>query len=184
LSRFLLYFFSVAFSALLLPQMKEPTQTAPIFIDAATHQWLDGYLSWVHHNPKAKSLLDSSTSSAPTLMLNTPYLELFSPSGKSLYRGDDAKKNAVFIRTLEHGIPLSLSPLLSGDKPSIEDYVHIFPALRQYQTSIFSQKKYILFSITWPYKPDCMANNDALHEFESSDMSGGIQVIIVRLQLN
>jgi hypothetical protein len=70
--------------------------SAPVFVDVPTQEWLHNYLGTYSHPEVMKH---DDASSGATLKLEMPYLELFSPTGVSLYRGGNDDDNAAFIRS-------------------------------------------------------------------------------------
>lgn len=114
-------------------------------------------------------------------MLRMPYLELYSPSGISLYRGTNAEQNAAFLRELPHGMPTKSTTDSEELRPTFQEYMNMNPKLKPYFPRILAKKEATIFAVTFPDKPFCKAQNEAMQQFKSRANSINVRVIEVRL---
>jgi hypothetical protein len=165
----------VIFSAQIVsPAQVTNNSPAIIFVDLSVNSWLDNYL----HLAKIKVKQDESGDSPMHLMLGMPYLELFSPTGESLYRGSNAEQNAAFLHDLQHAIPSRPVPSSSDWHPSLRDYVVIAPPLQSYQSQIFNSRQLTLLAVTYTDKPFCQAQNVALKQFATHPNIRIVEIIL------
>jgi hypothetical protein len=111
-------------------------------------------------------------------MLGMPYLELFSPDGHSLYRGENALQNASFLRELQHTVPIRGNVMTSEWHPSLHDYFDLVASLKPYESRMLADKHFTLLAVTYPDRPFCQPENDALQQFASQP---NIQIVVIRL---
>lgn len=151
-----------------------------VAVDISVDKWLEDYMGWTRHHPEIK-VSASSTSDPEPVMLGMPYLELFSPTGASLYRGSNAAQNAFFLRALERKVPSRASVSVeNGLHPTLKEYFDMIAELRPYQAEVRSKKCFIILAITYPDKSFCKVQNDALDKMKKTP---NIRVIEVRLHL-
>jgi hypothetical protein len=133
-----------------------------VMVDLPVQLWTDDYLAWM----KQRVAKEHSDTGAAPVMLGMPYLELFSPTGKSLYRGSAADKNASFLTRLSASSYTASGPGdLSEGHPGLADYFTFIGELRPFKQQVFVQKKMVLLAVTFPDKAFCKAQNEALLPF-------------------
>ena len=110
-------------------------------------------------------------------MLKMPYLELYSPSGVSLYRGTGAEHNAEFLYKLQSYMPNT--PVPTNDlRPTLIEYTSMIAQLRVYQAELLSKNEPTILAVTFPDKLFCQAQNEAMKHWEKQSR---IRVVEIRL---
>lgn len=126
---------------------------------------------------------DSDTSAPEPILLHMPMLQLFTPNGRPLYRGNQAETNAAFIRSLPQG--MSAQPLSNADRadPTLAEFLDMVPELRPYKPSILGGKRYTLLAISYSDRPFCKPQNDAVAELVSRARSLHLRIVQVMLRI-
>ena len=161
----------------------ENLATRVFVVDVPIQEWLDDYLGWAHRHPEilhpsgpARTPQQNTRSNEP-LMLKMPYLELYSSSGSSLYRGTGAKHNAEFLHKLQSQMPSG--PVPTDDlRPTLREYTSMIAQLRVYQAELRSKNEPTILAVTFPDKPFCQAQNAAMKPWEKQSR---IRVVEIRL---
>lgn len=154
-----------------------PQSDNPIVVKVAVQDWLTSYLDWTHNHPG--TLKQDAEGSYEPLTLPMPYIELFSPSGESLYRGGSDKENAAFLDGIKHDFPPRSSPEQASLKPSLSDLLAMVSELKPYRSELLQDKRYKLFAITYLDKPICHDQNEAMQRLTKR---ADLQVIEMDLQ--
>jgi hypothetical protein len=155
---------------------RQSVEPSSIVVTAPVHELLSHYLNWAHHHPGVFKR-DPSGNPEP-INIPTAYIELFSPSGASLYRGTSDKENAAFLQRLEHSIPSQGSILQDREYPTLDEYLGMLDELKPFQSKILSSNKYVLFATTYRNESMCEAQNEVLQHFH-----GGANLEIVEVDL-
>lgn len=154
-----------------------PTVSGPVTVDLTTAKWLEDYRGWIHlHSLPVKG--DASVSIPPPVTLGMPYLELFSAGGIPIYRGSNAAQNSSFLHDLEREVPSRSLIQKEESRPTLREYINMVSALKPYESQILHGKQYTIFAVTFPDKPFCKAQNDAIRQFYYNP---NIRVIEIRL---
>ena len=177
---------------------KRPTATATVVtVEAPVQELMQGYLRWMHHHPeatpKARSLIPApsqglsnrdseATPGVVPLQIRMPSIDLYSPSGASLYHGTDAEKNAAFLRALPRGIPQENMAKTNEVRPTLQETMQMLTELQTYEAAPPAKKEYTVFALTYSDSERCKAQNEAIHQLKSRARRIGIRVIEVRLR--
>jgi hypothetical protein len=150
------------------------TPRAPVgdfTVSSPAEELSEGYLKWAVNHPR-------SVEAEARIRILMPTLDLYSPSGVSLYHGEDSLANAAFIRTLPKGIG-NAKPATS--RPSLKEAIEMFSELKAKEDALLADKSYTIFAITYPDWDRCMDQNAAVAELRGSKGRANIRVIEVRL---
>jgi hypothetical protein len=177
---------------------KRPTATATVLtVEAPLQELMQGYLGWMHRHPEAthqtQPLIPAPAQGLPNrdseaasevvpLLIRMPSIDLYAPSGVSLYHGTDSEKNAAFIRALPRGIPQGNTATTDEVRPTLQEAMEMLVELKPYETTPLAQKGYTVFALTYPDTARCKPQNEAIQELESRAQRIGIRVIEIRLR--
>jgi hypothetical protein len=175
---------------------KRPS-TSVLTVEAPLQELLQGYLGWMHRHPEAKPrtqpLIPAPAQGLPKrdsqlapevnpLQIEMPSIDLYAPSGVSLYHGTDSAKNAAFLRALPRGIPQGNTATTNEVRPTLQEAMQMLAELKLHEATPMAQKGYTVFALTYPGPGRWKAQNEAIQELESRAPRIGIRVIEVRLR--
>ncbi|MGH9897695.1 MAG: hypothetical protein ACRD4L_02435 [Pyrinomonadaceae bacterium] len=108
-----------------------------------------------------------------------PNMDLYSPSGISIYYGEDSATNAAFLRTL----PQAISSTKKTDvaRPSLKEAIEMFPALKAQEGALLADKRYTVFAVTYPDWDHCKDQNEAVAKLRKRAGQLKIRIIEVRI---
>lgn len=157
-----------------------PSDTSvAITVDVPLGDWLERYRQWASRDRGASQGEATPPRTQQPVMLGMPYLEYFSPTGTSLYRGSTAEANAAFILDLqEHGAKQGKALTPDPSRPSLLEYFDLAPQLKQYERKVMSKNRFVLLSIVFPDKPFCKAQSDAIRQLRDQP---NVQIIEIHL---
>jgi hypothetical protein len=139
--------------------------------NATVEELSGGYLKWIGAHPKA-------VPADKRLKVLVPILDLFSPSGISLYHGEDSVANAAFLRTFPKGMD---GPKQVGLRPSLKEAIEMFSELRSKEDALLADKRYTIFAITYLDWEPCKDQNEAVSKLRERKGQANMRVIEVRL---
>jgi len=147
-------------------------------IDIPIQERNEGYLDWLHdHKDVLRTLQLRDPGKA--IILKIPELNLYSPTGKLLYNGTDAAKNAAFLKGLEGGMPKDSSVTDDGLHPSLADYLKIYPQLNSYKEAIAKEPRFTILAFTSKDFMICAPQNEAI---ASMPKGLDLRVLVVSLK--
>src|ERR1041385_8139802 len=94
---------------------------AVLTVNAPIKNLLEGYHSWTH-----RRLGSASPDMIKTYM---PFIDVYSPSGVSIYHGIGSAKNAAFIQALPGNIPHGKVAETDAARPTLQEAIDMFPEL-------------------------------------------------------
>jgi|SRR5271165_1273395 len=148
--------------------LDRPNEIAQISVDELNN----GYIQWMDHHPSA-----FPPGSKNTILL--PSLDIYSPGGISVYHGEDAAKNAAFIR----GLPGSIASAKAGSpRPTLQEAMEMIPEFKGRHRVAQAGAQYTLFAVTWADWDHCKPQNDAVAELRKRSRETGVRIIEVRLR--
>lgn len=205
--RLVLFYLFLCLAAPAFPaRSSSPTrpQPASVYVEVQLQEWLDGYLKWVVAHPAVivaaekkgntpgprldgagaeesptAPRLDGTASGSANLQLHTPFLDYFSPDGKSLYAGTLLSANVDFLNKLHRAA--NPSPPDNEIQPTLSEYLDMFPELARYKRGILGLDRPVLLAICEPATPSCKRQNEALGEFKNRQAALGVQLVEVTL---
>jgi hypothetical protein len=136
--------------------------------NASVNEMATGYLQWWRYHPPAEKV--------PKLVM--PFIDLYSPSGASIYHGADSEKNAAFIRGLPRNIPRSGT---AETRPTLKEAIEMVPEFKARESELLSDKRYTVFAVTYEHWDQSKAQNDAIAKLRERASQIGIRVLEVRL---
>jgi hypothetical protein len=163
-----------------------------VTVQAPISEMSAGFAHWIHLHPKtntappnAAALLKGySETDSESLVIRMPSLDLYSPSGVSIYHGENSEKNAEFIRSFVPSDPLRNTGKTTDARPTLQEALSIFPELQTYEAKILAQKEYTFFAMTYPNQPMCKAQNDAIEHLKSLASHMHFRIVEVQVQLH
>lgn len=117
----------------------------------------------------------------PPLLIRTPSVDLYSPSGVSLYHGTKSEENAAFIRALPLGIQEGKTKKTNEIRPTLQEAMGMFPEFDPYKSMPTGKNLSTVFVLAFPDLVDCKAQDGAIQELKSRAHGLGIRVIEVRI---
>jgi hypothetical protein len=177
---------------------KRPTEKV-VTIEASQDEVLRGYLEWVHRHPEvmqhktspivptARPQFTGQPSEAAAdgvtpLLIGTPSIDLYSPSGVSLYHGTDSEKNGAFIRDLPRALQQRNTEKITEVRPTLQEAIEMFSELAPYRAASSAKNEYTIFALTFTDRPFCRSQNDAVEQLKGRARELGIRVIEIRLR--
>jgi hypothetical protein len=161
----------ILFAVLLLAAAPKQSANHLGDIEASVQELTAGFLKWEQHHPAA-------TTPGKPMMLAIPSIDLYSPSGVSLYHGGDSEKNASFIRDLPGNISHAKTEEV---RPSFQEALEMFEALKSQKALSPADHQYTVFALTYAGADFCKAQNDAIQQLRSRAGQIGIRILEVRL---
>lgn len=152
-----------------------PPAARTVVVDVPLQTWLDGYLAWID---KAPFFAPHKGKDGYHLNVKMPFLGLYTSDGRPLYTRSDAKDNAAFLTQLEAHIPSAAVSVTSDPTPSLTQLMNLAAPLRAANLKL---GRTTLFAVSFPDKPFCKVQNDALQHYESTASARTLQIIEVRL---
>jgi hypothetical protein len=146
---------------------------AALTVNAPVKNLLEGYHSWTHRH-----LGSASPNQIKTIM---PFIDVYSPSGVSIYHGEGSAKNAAFIHALPGNIPNGKVAETNAARPTLQEAVDMFPELATYKIKPDPGNIYTIFAVTFPDCDPCKAQNDAMDQLRARAQNTGLRVIEVRI---
>lgn len=140
---------------------------------ASVDDLLNGYDLWSSHHP---NVLPHDK----PFNLDVPSIDLYSPSGTSIYHGVDSEKNAAFLRALPGGIGLAKTIEV---RPSLKEAIEMFADFKVRGATLLADKRYTVFALTYPDWDRCKAQNDAMAKLRERADKIGVRVLEVRLHI-
>ena len=140
-------------------------------INVSVEDFTKGYLEWMKHHPDA-------VQSGQQLKLEMPAIDLYSPSGSSIYHGTDSARNAIFLRSLPQGIRGAKT---TGIRPSLREAIEMFPEFKAQEDALLAGKRYTVFAVTYPDWDHCREQNEAVAKLRARATQANIRVLEVRL---
>ena len=150
----------------ILAQSQTPTDTANASVEEFTH----AYIQWLKQHPDAIK--------SPQIKLDMPALDLYSPSGVSIYHGTNSAKNAAFLRTLPKSIPATSATVI---QPSLREMLEMFPQFKAQKDALLADGHYTVFAVTYPDWASCKEQNEEIAKLRARAAQTGIRVLEVRL---
>jgi hypothetical protein len=178
-----------------------------IIVDGSPHELMDGYHSWmVRHKEVLDSLRtgsakasinpNSSSSSVASgdhpitlspqpqddadsspLLVRTPSIDLYSPSGISVLHSTDPASNAQIIRSIaDHRITAGKVPLKEL-RPTLREAIQMFSKLGPFGNQV---NGYVLFAITCA-EARCDSQREAINQLHAMPVLKGVSVVEVNL---
>ncbi|HKV95395.1 MAG TPA: hypothetical protein VJW20_22810 [Candidatus Angelobacter sp.] len=146
---------------------------AVLTVNAPVKNLLEGYHNWTH-----RRLGSASPDMIKTYM---PFIDVYSPSGVSIYHGIGSAKNAAFIHALPNNIPHGKVAQTDTARPTLQEAIDMFPELATYKIKPASGNIYTIFAVTFPDNDQCKAQNDAMDQLKARAQNTGLRVIEVRI---
>jgi hypothetical protein len=135
---------------------------------ASLNELATGHLHWLRsHTPAEK-----------VTKIELPSLDLYSPSGVSIYYGVDSEKNAAFIRGLPRNIRRSG---IVKNRPTLKEAMEMIPEFKAQESRLLSDTRYTVFAVTYEHWDQAEAQNDAIAKLRERAPQIGIRVLEVRL---
>jgi hypothetical protein len=138
----------------------------------------------------------SKSSSGTTIQLPIPTVDLYAPSGSSIYYSKSAAKNAKFLRSLPEGISWARAHKPLEIRPTLRAAMGMLRELKPYAAGVLAQKRYVIFAVSLTgaaakaptaheryLEAQSKIQNAALQEFERRARRTRITVISVQLGL-
>jgi hypothetical protein len=174
-------------------------------VDGSTSELLNGYNAWMlRHKEVLDSLRTNNSrssldpSSSPTseasvdhsialsqqdrpkyspLLVRTPSIDLYAPSGISVLHSTDNVGNPQIIESLsEHGLAQERPPLKEL-RPTLKEALQMFESLKPYENST---KGYVLFALTCS-QTRCDGQRKAIDQLRAKESLKNVRVIEVNL---
>jgi hypothetical protein len=142
-----------------------------IVVSASVEEMTNGYLDWLEHHPEP-------TAAGKPQKILMPTLDLYSPTGTSIYFGTDSGANAAFVHTLPQGIT---NVGMTEPRPSLKEAIEMFSELRAKENALLADKRYTLFAVTYLNWERSKQQNEAVEELRRRISSTNIRIIEVRL---
>jgi hypothetical protein len=142
-----------------------------VTIDGSVEDLARGYLQWMKSHPDAVPGVDR-------LKLEMPTIDLYAPSGASIYYGADSTRNGAFLNTLPQGIRDAKTTVA---RPSLKEAIEMFPAFKGQEDALLSDHRYTVFAVTYPDWDKCKEQNDAIAKLRARATQSNIRVLEVRL---
>lgn len=193
---FVISFALLAKSAQTRPDGRATTSTPVITVDVPISEAGDGFLAWLQLHPEAapqqKPIIPAPSQGpqgpqkepgSKPLMIQTPSIDLYSPTGVSLYHGTNSEKNAALIRDLPRSIREVERPETTDIRPTLKEAVEMFAELKPYRADILAGKQDTIFALTLFDTARCKAQNDAMQELRKRPSEIGVRIVEVRLHL-
>jgi hypothetical protein len=119
---------------------------AVLTVTAPVRNLLQGYHSWTHRH----------LGSAAPDMIKTymPFIDVYSPSGVSIYHGVGSATNAAFIHALPGNIPHGKVVKTNTDRPTLQEALDMFPELATYKIKP-DGNIYTILAVTFPDSGPC-----------------------------
>lgn len=203
-----LTFFPIA-SVVSQGQNQSRSNDAVITVQSSVSELMAGTLRWMGHHPEILQTLQSENPTplqtfqvnspqkshqkqafdsiagpaqpSHPLKLRMPSIDIYSPSGASLYYGTNSARNAAFIRAIRHGDLFKNLPKPIQLRPTLQEAMSILPELKRYSSILQGNKKYTILAMTYPGTGMCEAQNEAMEQLNHRVRTLGIRVIEVQL---
>lgn len=135
---------------------------------ASREQMTDGFLRWADTLPKDQR----------TIRLGMPAIDVYSRSGTLLYHGQDAAKNAAFLRAF----PDSLSGAKpSEQRPPLKTIVEMFPEFMRDEPRLLDGSKYTVVAYTYVGWDVAKPQDDAINDLRKRAAQSSVRVLEVRM---
>jgi hypothetical protein len=179
-----------------MPVESNHRSIAIVSVEALVNELLEGYHKWIVRHPEinpqtqtassrpaggAQSGATEASQSRGQLLIRTPSIDLYSPSGISLYHGTNCEENAAWIRALPRGIQTGGAAKTDGLRPTLQEAVEMFSELGPYKAVPMAKNEYTLFALANPSLTACKAQDEAIQQLKGSAPGTSIRVIEVRL---
>lgn len=145
--------------------------TAMAVANASLDDLFAGYDQWSTRHPGVFPR-------GKTTRLDVPSIDLYAPSGVSVYHGTDSAKNAAFLDALAKGIGQTRT---NEFRPTLQEAIEMFSELKAKEAALLADKRYTIFALTYPHWDRCKAQNDAIEKLREHATQLGIRIIEVRL---
>ena len=155
-----------------------------VSIKAPVYELLKGYQEWIPRHPDTVPKSMSSkptlpTPEAPTFLLRMPSIDLYSPSGVSVYHDTNCEQNAAYIRSLQKTHRSTGNN--SEQRPTLREAIGMFKELADYRVE--SQvENYTLLAVTYPENVKCDAQDEAIQHIRSDAINYKIRIIQIQLR--
>jgi hypothetical protein len=150
------------------PAAPQPSSTARLTWD----EFEVGLFQWIGHHPDVFPR-------GAVVSAHFPVLDLYAPTGLSIYHGDDSAKNAAFIQ----GLPKSIAgSSVNTLRPTLKEAIEMIPSFRAQKQTLLASKQYTAFVITYPDWDRCKAQNDAIAELRKHSQEIGVRILEVSLR--
>jgi len=118
--------------------------------------------------------------------VRVPYIDLYSPTGVSVYFEEDPTKNAAFLRALPGDLPQGSVAKTDKIRPTLQEAMGMVPELKPYEGGFLGGNEYTVFAVTFPDSTSarCKAQNEAVQKLKSRAGQIRLHVIEVRLHLD
>ncbi len=167
-----------------LMQVKaEANSSAPsaITTQAPVQELLAGYLKWMHRHPQVMPKATKKGEDPSPFFAPVPAIDLYSPSGSSVYFEAKPKNNAEFLRSMRPALPPVTKAQPSTLRPTLSEAMEMFPELKSYQTLTSGDVRYTVFALTNSGDEYCREQDEAVAQLKSRAQALGIRVIEVKL---
>jgi hypothetical protein len=154
-----------------------------ITVESSVSEMMAGYLKWIHVHPEVMHVhgTGASNSDSEPLIVKMPSIDLYSPTGVSLYHGTSSQGNALFLQDFPHNVHRLDAAKMTEIRPTIQEAMSICPELEPYKASIVGKKQYTIFAMTYPNAPIYEEQNKTVQQLKSRAQQLGLIVIEVQL---
>ena len=142
-----------------------------VSVDGSVEDLARGYLQWMKNHPEAVPGVER-------LKLEMPTIDLYSPSGTSIYYGADSARNGAFLNTLPQGIHDAKTTVA---RPSLKEAIEMFPAFKTQEEGLLADHRYTIFAVTYPDWDKCKEQNDAVARLRVRAAQSNMRILEVRL---
>jgi hypothetical protein len=156
--------------------------TNAITVESSRSELEAGYLKWMHLHPEVMHKNGSDASEPEPLIIRMPSIDLYSPSGVSLYHGTSSKDNAVFLHDLPSNIHSLKAAMTTDIRPSIQEAMSIFPELEPYKAFVVAKNRYTVFAMSYPNASIFMEQNKAIEQLKRRAQQ--LNLIVIEVQLH
>jgi hypothetical protein len=138
----------------------------------------------------------SGTQRSMTLPLRLPSMDLYAPSGTSVYYSTSAAKNAHLLRALPAGARGAEAQRTPVPRPTLKEALSMFPELKPYVPELLASKGYTVFALSLVgarsealsaqlrfSERQSKVQDAALQEFERRARQARVRVVRVELEL-
>jgi hypothetical protein len=110
------------------------------------------------------------------------YLEIYSPSGISIFHGSDSDNNIKLLRSLPFVLPSTPSAATKLIRPTLGEVEAMFPEIQRAGVPDPSRGEYTVFAIYNPERSACAAQDAAIQELKKRVAGTKVRIVEVRLK--
>lgn len=159
-----------------------PDGTNTYSVVAPVRELPKGFLAWLHKHPEAMTQGDSANGESPSYSIRWPYLEIYSPSGISIFHGSDSDNNIKLLRSLPFVLPSTPSAATKLIRPTLGEVEAMFPEIQRAGVPDPSRGEYTVFAIYNPERSACAAQDAAIQELKKRVAGTKVRIVEVRLK--